>query len=71
MNASRMMARMMTTNQKNNTTMPGMTYPATVLVLATAASYPPPPDLFGGCLGKAGLSSAESEAGWFGSLQPA
>jgi len=52
--------------------MPGMAYPATVLaLLAMAASYPPPPDLFGGCLGKAGLSSAESEAGWFGSLQPA
>jgi hypothetical protein len=27
-----------------------MAYPATVLVLATATSYPPPPDLFGGCL---------------------
>ena len=47
MNASRMMARMMTTNQKKNTMMPGMAYPATVLVLATAASYPQQPDLFG------------------------
>ena len=28
----------------------GMAYPATVLALATATSYPPPPDLFGGCL---------------------
>src|SRR5262249_1898112 len=27
-----------------------MAYPATVLVLATATSYPPPPDLFGGSL---------------------
>ena len=72
MNASKMMARIMTTTQKKNTMMPGMAYPATVLaLLAMAASYPPPPDLFGGCLGKAGLSSAESEAGWFGSLQPA
>jgi hypothetical protein len=27
--------------------MPGMAYPATVLTLATATSYPPPPNLFG------------------------
>ena len=41
------MARTTTTSQKKNTTMPGMAYPATVLVLvATAASYPGPPDLF-------------------------
>jgi hypothetical protein len=46
MYASTMMATMTTTNQKKNTTMPGMAYPATVLDLATAASYPPPPDLF-------------------------
>jgi hypothetical protein len=46
MNASRMMARITTTTQKKNTTMPGMAYPATVLALATAASYPPPFDLF-------------------------
>jgi hypothetical protein len=44
-----MMARMITTTQKKNTMMPGMAYPATVLALATAASYPRPPDLFGGC----------------------
>jgi hypothetical protein len=50
MNASRMMARITTTIQKRNTTMPGMAYPATVLALATAASYPPPPDLFGGSI---------------------
>src|SRR5215472_10371587 len=50
MNASKMMARIATTIQKKNTTMPGMAYPATVLVLATAASYPSPPELFGGCL---------------------
>jgi hypothetical protein len=42
------MARMTTTNQKKNTMMPGIAYPATLLDLATAASYPPPPDLFGG-----------------------
>ena len=42
------MARTVTTNQKKNTTIPGMAYPATLLDLATAASYPPPPDLFGG-----------------------
>jgi hypothetical protein len=46
MYASTMMATMTTTNQKKNTTMPGMAYPATVLDLATAASYPPSPDLF-------------------------
>jgi hypothetical protein len=46
-NASRMMARMTTTNQKKNTMMPGMAYPATVLDLATAVSYPLPPDLCG------------------------
>ena len=40
MNASKMMARMTTTNQKKNTMMPGMAYPATVLALATTASYP-------------------------------
>src|SRR5215471_17788275 len=50
MNASKMMARIMTATQKKNTMMPGMAYPATALVLATATSYPPPPDLFGGCL---------------------
>ena len=42
------MTRMMTTNQKKNTMMPGIAYPPTVLALATVASYPPPPDLFGG-----------------------
>ena len=46
MNASKMMARIMTTIQKKNTMMPGMAYPAMVLALATAASYPPPPGLF-------------------------
>jgi hypothetical protein len=48
MNASRMMTRMTTTTQKKNTTMAGMAYPATFLALATAASYPHPPRLFGG-----------------------
>jgi hypothetical protein len=47
MNASKMMARMTTTNQKKNTMMPGIAYPATVLALATSASYPRPCDLFG------------------------
>jgi ABC-type nickel/cobalt efflux system permease component RcnA len=47
MNASKMMAKITTTNQKKNTTMPGMAYPATVLALATTASYPQPFDLFG------------------------
>jgi len=35
---------------EENTMMPGMAYPATVLALATATSYPPTPDLFGGCI---------------------
>jgi hypothetical protein len=39
------MAKITTTNQKKNTTMPGMAYPATVLALATGPSYPVPPDL--------------------------
>jgi hypothetical protein len=40
---------MITTTQKKNTMMPGMAYPATVLALATATSYPRPSDLFAGC----------------------
>jgi hypothetical protein len=47
MNASRMMAKMTMTTQKKNTTMPGMAYPATVLALATAVSYPLAQPLFG------------------------
>jgi hypothetical protein len=46
MNANRMMARIITTIQKKNTMMPGMAYPATVLALAMAVSYPSPSDLF-------------------------
>ena len=45
--ASRMMARMIRTSHAKNSTIPGMAYPAMVLVLATAASYPPMPDLIG------------------------
>src|SRR5689334_6186098 len=57
MAASRMMARITTTTQKKNTMMPGMAYPATVLALATAASYPPPPGLFNiGRPGRGGTS---------------
>lgn len=48
MYASRMMATITTTTQKKNTMMPGTACPATVLALATAASYPKPIDLFGG-----------------------
>jgi hypothetical protein len=40
MNARRMMTRITTTNQKKNTTIPGMAYPATVLALATAFQLP-------------------------------
>jgi hypothetical protein len=42
-----MMARMTTTSQKKSTTIPGMAYPATALVLTTGSSYPAPPGLFG------------------------
>jgi hypothetical protein len=48
------MARITTTTQKKNTMIPGMVRPATVLALATAASYPPMPDLFGGWLARRG-----------------
>jgi len=34
------MTKITTTNQKKNTTMPGMAYPATDLALATDLSYP-------------------------------
>jgi hypothetical protein len=40
-----MMTRITTTNQKKNTTIPGIAYPATDLALATASSYPAPPEL--------------------------
>jgi hypothetical protein len=62
MDASKMMARITTTTQKKNTTMPGMAYPATVLALATATSYPPPLSLFGRCLGKASHSQSWTSA---------
>jgi len=39
------MTRITTTNQKKNTTIPGIAYPATVLALATDFSYPAPPEL--------------------------
>jgi hypothetical protein len=57
------MARMMTTNQKKNTMMPGIAYPPTVLALATAASYPTRPDLFhGGALEPPGPSCRRGHA---------
>jgi hypothetical protein len=34
------------TTQKKNTMIPGMAYPATVLALATAVSYPPATAIF-------------------------
>lgn len=40
------MAKMMTTSQKKNKTIPGMAYPATSLDLATASGYPALRDLF-------------------------
>lgn len=42
------MTKITITSQKKNTTMPGMAYPATDLVLATGVSYPAKADLFGG-----------------------
>jgi hypothetical protein len=71
MNASKMMAKITTTNQKKNTTMPGMAYPATVLALATTASYPQPFDLFGagtpGILVVSGQTDeAHLHAAWLG-----
>jgi hypothetical protein len=39
------MARITTTNQKKNTMIPGIAYPATVLA-AMGTSYPAPRDLF-------------------------
>jgi hypothetical protein len=45
MNASRMMTRITTTNQKKNTAIAGIAYPPTVLALATACSYPAAPGL--------------------------
>ena len=64
MYASRMMARITTTNQKKNTTMPGIAYPATLLALATGANYPPPPGLFhGGAYGPADRPVGMGHAG--------
>ena len=65
-NASRMMARITTTTQKKNTMMPGMAYPATVLALATATSYPPAPDLFGGCLPETTTVGVKARRGSWG-----
>jgi hypothetical protein len=44
------------TTQKKNTMMPGMAYPATVLALATAVSYPSAQELFGAGWCRAGHS---------------
>ncbi len=50
------MARITTINQKKNTTIPGMAYPATVLALAMGSSYPDSPGSFrtalASCTGK-------------------
>jgi hypothetical protein len=53
------MTRMTTTTQKKNTTIAGMAYPATVLALATASSYPAPPVLsaLGACSAAACMPS--------------
>ena len=51
--ASRMMARMISASHAKNSTIPGMAYPPMVLLLATAASYPPMPELFGRLTGPA------------------
>jgi hypothetical protein len=57
MYASRMMTRMTTTSQKKNTTIPGMTYPATLLDLATGSSYPAPPGLSATGVARSGVAS--------------
>jgi hypothetical protein len=46
MYARRMMARIASTTQMKNQTIPGRAYPATVLDLAMAPCYPALPDLF-------------------------
>jgi hypothetical protein len=57
MYASRMMTRITTTSQKKNTTIPGMTYPATLLDLATASSYPAPPVLSATGMPRSGVAA--------------
>ena len=47
---------MATTSQKKNTTIPGMTYPATLLGLATASSYPAPPGLSATGVARSGVA---------------
>jgi hypothetical protein len=50
------MATMTTTTQKKNTMIPGMAYPTTLLALAMATSYPPPPVLLRSGRAPAGCS---------------
>src|SRR5690242_18431775 len=63
MNARRMMTRITTTNQKKNTTIPGIAYPATVLALATDSSYPAQPELSAISYGASPEGSAAASAG--------
>jgi hypothetical protein len=51
------------TTQKKNTMMPGMAYPATVLALATAVSYPSAQELFGAGWCRAGPGVRRRPAG--------
>jgi hypothetical protein len=48
---------MTTTSQKKNTTIPGMTYPATLLGLATASSYPAWPGLSATGVARSGVAA--------------
>src|SRR5690348_9080346 len=65
MNARRMMTRITTTNQKKNTTIPGIAYPATVLALATDSSYPAQPELSAIAYGASPDGSAAASASQF------
>src|SRR5690348_5037481 len=65
MNARRMMTRITTTNQKKNTTIPGIAYPATVLALATDSSYPAQPELSAIAYGASPEGSAAASASQF------
>ena len=59
------MTRITTTNQKKNTTIPGIAYPATVLALATDSSYPAQPELSAIAYGASPGGSAAASASQF------
>ena len=59
------MTRITTTNQKKNTTIPGIAYPATVMTLATDSSYPGLPELSAIAYGASPDGSAAASASQF------